>query len=95
MKLQIYTVYDAKAEAYLTPFFAATDAVAIRNFNAAANDEEHSFHRHAEDYSLFLIGGFDIETATLAPTAALKPLARAHEQINQPVQLTEVQKATA
>ena len=54
--MNIYTIYDSKAEAYLTPFFTDTDATAVRIFTSAATDEQHHFHKYAEDYTLFAIG---------------------------------------
>lgn len=65
--MRIYTVHDSKAEAYLQPFFAANDAVAMRYLETAANDSGHEFARHAEDYTLFEIGGFDETTGNMDP----------------------------
>lgn len=57
--INVYSIYDSKAQAYLTPFFASTDGVAIRWFASAAHDEKHEFSRFAADYTLFRIGSFD------------------------------------
>lgn len=54
--IKIFTVYDSKAEAFLTPFFSQTTATAIRSFEQAANDPQHQFHLHPGDYTLFEIG---------------------------------------
>jgi hypothetical protein len=62
---KIFTVYDAKAEAYLPPFFAATNGLAIRMFEAACNDPDHTFFKHASDYTLFCIGTFDDAKAVI------------------------------
>lgn len=56
---KIYSVRDAKADAFLQPFFAVNDAVAIRLFTTACMDDDHLFSQHAEDYTLFRIGTFD------------------------------------
>lgn len=58
----MFTIYDSKAEAYLQPIFALATGAAIRSFEAAANDEQHDFHRFAGDYTLFEIGDFDQHT---------------------------------
>lgn len=63
--MKVYSVFDCKAEAYLQPFFAPTNAVAIRNFIEAALDQKHQFHKYAADYTLFEIGMFNEETAWL------------------------------
>lgn len=57
--MKIFTIFDSKAEAFLPPFTSRTNATAIRNFTAAANTEDHDFHTHAADYTLFQIGTFD------------------------------------
>lgn len=77
MSLSIFTVYDSKAEAYLTPFFAPTPAVALRMFENAAQDDQHEFHRFAGDYTLFQIGHFDQDDGLVFPTESNKNLGNA------------------
>lgn len=78
MIMSIYSVWDSKADAYITPFFAPNDAVAIRMFSSAVEDSGHDFHRHSEDYSLFKIGQFNQNTAEIMPDN-VTVIARAHE----------------
>lgn len=66
MKLQMYTVYDDAAGAYLQPFFFSTDAQAIRGFTELANDPNHLFGKYASQYTLFNLGFFDQITGTCA-----------------------------
>lgn len=75
---KIYTVFDSKAEAYLQPYYAKNDSVAIRLFRVAANDKEHQFSISAEDYTLFRIGEFDVNNGTIT-TELPTVIARAHE----------------
>lgn len=70
MVLKIFTVFDIKAEAYITPFFCSTSGVAVRNFEAAANEEGHAFRRHSADYMLFELGEFDDHTAKITQLKA-------------------------
>lgn len=65
MKIKIFSVYDAKAEAFLQPFFAKATGQAIRSFTSAVNQPDHEFFRHAADYTLFYIGEFDEDTGTV------------------------------
>lgn len=65
MNLNIYTVYDTKAQAYLAPYFMHADGMAIREFSNAVNNERHHFSRNPEDYILFSIGVFDDNTAEI------------------------------
>lgn len=61
--MEVFSVFDSKAEAFLPPFFCSNVSVAKRLFSAAANDSDHQFHRFAGDYTLFCLGGFDERTA--------------------------------
>lgn len=67
MILQVFTVYDVKAESYTKPFFERSTATAVRAFTDAVNEEGSDFQRHAEDYTLFHVGGFDDQKGTFAP----------------------------
>lgn len=70
MRLNIYTVFDDAAGAYLQPFFMLTNAFAIRTFADLANDAEHLFCKYAGQYTLFHLGVFDQLTCSfeLFPT---------------------------
>jgi len=59
----VFTVYDAKAEAYLPPFILPKISMAKRTFSDCVNSNDHQFGAHPEDYTLFTIGTFDDETA--------------------------------
>lgn len=59
MKLNIYTVYDSKAETYTPPWFQHKEQMAIRTFGDCCNDKGHTFGMHPADYTLFAIGEFD------------------------------------
>jgi hypothetical protein len=78
---KVYTVYDSKAEAYLQPFFATTKGLAIRSFSDAANKEGHNLNRYAEDYTLFEIGEWDDEKASLTMHPAKQSIGSANEYI--------------
>lgn len=62
MRLLIFAIYDAKAEAYLRPFFAEAKGLAVRSFRDVVNEADHQMHKYAEDYTLFHIGSFDMLT---------------------------------
>lgn len=54
--LQIFTVYDSKAEAYLQPFYSRSKGESLRSFHEACNDPNHAFFKHAGDFTLFHLG---------------------------------------
>lgn len=59
MTLTIFSIYDSKAEAYITPFFAINSATGIRDFETAARDKNTKFWSHPGDFTLFEMGSFD------------------------------------
>lgn len=62
---KIFSIYDEKSEAYLQPFFFDTNGQAIRTIVDCISDPNHNFSRHTSDYTLFLIGEFDDQTAKM------------------------------
>lgn len=75
MTLKMFSIYDSKAEAYLTPFFAPTSGVALRMFESSCQDASHAFHKFGGDYTLFEIGEFDINSGAIFVKAAMDSLA--------------------
>ncbi len=63
MILKIFTIHDSKAGAFLPPFYLPQQGMAIRTFGDCVNDGKHEFSKHPEDYTLFLLGTFDDNTA--------------------------------
>lgn len=59
MKLNIYTVFDAKADVYMQPFFMPTEALALRAMKDCLNDPNHTFTLYPEDFFLYILGIFD------------------------------------
>jgi len=63
--MKIYTVRDSKAEAYLQPFFAINDNIAMRMMLDTANDQTTLFYKHPEDFQIFVIGKFNEKTGEI------------------------------
>ncbi len=78
MNLQLFSVYDSKLEEYLPPFHSANENTAIRAFSGAIKQENHDFHSHAEDYSLWLIADYDTKSAAIL-CEPIHCIAHAHE----------------
>ena len=77
MLTQIYVIHDVKASAYLTPFFLPNDALARRTFSDCANDPEHAFGKHPEDFTLFNLGSFNNETGNMILEPSPVPVCKA------------------
>lgn len=59
MKLQVFAIFDSKAEAFIQPWFSQTIGTAIRSFEQAVNEDGHHFQKFSGDYTLFHLGDFD------------------------------------
>ncbi len=59
MKLEVFSIYDSKAEAFIQPWYSQTLGTAIRSFEQAVNQEGHDFAKFSGDYTLFHLGSFD------------------------------------
>lgn len=82
MKLSVYTVYDTKAEVFMSPFFMGTDNTAKRGFADAVNNPETPFGKHPSDYSLFKIGVWSDRDGEISPTTK-ESLGNGVEYLNQ------------
>ncbi len=63
--MEICSIHDAAAQAYMTPMFFQSRGQAIRSFSDAVNDGKSDFWKHPEDYTLFHLGTFDLRTGML------------------------------
>lgn len=67
MKQYVFSVYDSKAEMFNQPMFFKAKPEALRAFSDEANRAESAIAKHPDDYTLFLVGEFDIESGLLIP----------------------------
>ena len=67
MRLNVYTIFDSAAGAYMRPFFMQSDGQALRSFTDIATDKDHEIGKHPEDYSLYRIGTYDDNVGRLVP----------------------------
>lgn len=64
---RIFSVYDSKANVYLTPFHLQNSQLAIRAFAHAANDKSTDVGKFPTDYTLFEIATYDDQTGIFEP----------------------------
>ena len=69
MILKVFSVYDSKVEAYMTPFFMHSKGQAIRSFMDTIADSNTQFAKHPEDFTLFLLGDYDDQTGKFVMSA--------------------------
>lgn len=70
MKVEMFSVYDSKAQRWTEPWPAPTVAVAMRRFRHTVNQEGNDLSMFPEDYTLFHVGTFDQEEGVLVPLQA-------------------------
>lgn len=70
----MFTIQDAAADAYLTPFFLHREAMAKRQFADCVNNKTHQFGLHPAHYNLILIGEFDDQSGTIKKYNSIQPL---------------------
>jgi len=62
MNKKIFSVYDAKANAFNDPIFLPNQAIAERSFKIAANDPSTFIGQCPTDYTLFCLGEWSDDT---------------------------------
>ena len=91
MLLNVFSIFDVKSDAFLTPFFFPTKGQAIRAFKDLANDAQSTINRHPEDYKLCHVGTFHDDSASFESSGVLS-LGFATDYLDRPsvVSLKEV-----
>lgn len=65
--MNIYAIYDEKAQAYNNPFVMNHDGQAARAFEDEAAQPDSMINKHPEDYRLYRIGEYHQETGKIIP----------------------------
>lgn len=63
----IFSIYDRKAQYYLPPFTARSEADALRTFNEAVVSSETPISQYPADFDLLVLGTVDLESGELTP----------------------------
>jgi len=68
MKYSLFSIKDKALDTYSAPYMQATADAGIRMFRDLVyfGDENNRYKRSPEDYTLYIVGEFDDETAELA-----------------------------
>lgn len=64
-KMEMCSIFDSKAEAYMQPMFFQAIGQAMRSFTDAVNTPDSEFNKHPEDYGLFHLGSFNSGTGVI------------------------------
>jgi len=69
MKMNMYSVFDKKAEAFFQPYLAPTHGVGLRLFQQLAVDNTQNVGLYPEDFELFHIATFENSSALVEPVS--------------------------
>lgn len=67
MTYGVYAIYDSAAHVFTAPTIDISDASAVRNFQQAIANPGSVMNFKPDDFSLYQIGIFDVETGELEP----------------------------
>lgn len=68
MKKGLYSLFDKKIQAYMTPMVSEHEGSLVRGVQDAVNSGEKSdISNHPEDFDLYKLGEVDLETGILIP----------------------------
>lgn len=65
MILKIFSIRDAKAEVFNTPFFQKTHGEAERSFRTLVNDGKSTVNQFPDDFDLYYLGEYDDNLGTV------------------------------
>lgn len=79
MKLIMCSIFDSAVNTYSPPFCVRSLGLALRDFRAEATNPQSRISKSPSDYSLFVLGTYDDESAGFFPEAAPRRVVGAHE----------------
>lgn len=88
MNQHIFAVYDSKSEMFMQPMFFKAKGEAIRAFADESNREKSAICIHPEDYTLFHIGEYNVETGLITPLTTPTSMGLATEYKKEDMQQT-------
>lgn len=63
----VFAIYDSAAGVYTAPTIDVTDVSASRAFAQAVNNGQSVMNFKPDDFKLYRVGSFDVESGAIAP----------------------------
>lgn len=63
----VYSIFDSAAGVFTAPTIDISDASAVRSFQQALANSGSIMNFKPDDFSLYQVGTFDVESGSLAP----------------------------
>lgn len=79
MILNMYVIFDTKAQIYNKPFYFVNQDIAIRACQDLIDAQDNDIAKNPEDFSLFCIGSYDDTDATIELLEAKHHVLSFHE----------------
>lgn len=71
MRNELFSVHDSKADVWSNELYSFPNASsAVREFCDALRDPKTALGRHPEDFDLYRVGYYDLETGEIEPCLA-------------------------
>ena len=86
MKINMYTILDAKSSVYDKPMYYLKDGEALRDLKTAVQDPKTKVNRYPEDFQLFCVGAFDTDSGMLIPEQKPRYIGKALDYVSVPVE---------
>jgi len=92
MNLKVFSIYDAKAKAFQSPFYMVTLGQALRAFDDLVNEKDSFVNKHPEDYQLYQVAEYDDSNATFQNRVPLNMIATAVEYLKTGIKPADIIK---
>jgi len=66
--MKVFSIYDSKAEAFMTTFYLKKEQLAIREFEAVVNQKGSKINTNPEDFALWYLSDYDETTGIYKQT---------------------------
>ena len=90
MKLEIFSVWDARLKAFNTPWFSPNSQTAIRDCSMLVRRPETKLGEFPEDYWLYKVGEWDDESGELVDCESEKIARLDQLQVQEELPIHEV-----
>lgn len=85
-RLQVFSIRDKVADAFMPPFFMPTVGMAIRAFGDDCKNPNGNLAKHLSDFELYHLGGFDDGNAQfhILPQSEYRVISRGSDFLQPP-----------
>lgn len=75
-KLGVFAIRDRAIDAFMNPFCAPSNGMAIRSFSDEVNRDDSPMNKHPDDYELYKLGVWDQDTGEFVNERSMLQVAK-------------------